>query len=91
MAVNVRIPTPLRKLTGDEELVEVKAGTIATAIAELEERFRGIRDRLVDESGQVRRFVNVYVNEEDIRFLGNNETPIRDGDEVSIIPAIAGG
>ena len=91
MPVTVRVPTPLRKLTGDEEIVLVQAGTIATAIAELERRFPGVAERLVDEKGEVRRFVNVYVNEEDIRFRSNNSTPIKDGDEVSIIPAIAGG
>lgn len=91
MAVNVRIPTPLRKLTGDEELVQVQPGTIATAFAEMQRRFPGIQERLMDEGGQVRRFVNVYVNEEDIRFLQNQDTALKDGDEVSIIPAIAGG
>ncbi len=91
MPVKIRIPTPLRKLTHDQDLVEVPPGTVATAIAELQLRFPGIRERLVDESGQVRRFVNVYVNEEDIRFLQNNDTPLKDGDDVSIIPAIAGG
>lgn len=91
MPVTVRIPTPLRKLTGDEEVVLVQAGTIASAIAELERRFPGIAERLVDPKGEVRRFVNVYVNEEDIRFRDNNSTPVKDGDEVSIIPAIAGG
>lgn len=91
MAVNVRIPTPLRKLTNEEELVEVQPGTITTAFAELQRRFPGIQERLLDEAGQVRRFVNIYVNEEDIRFLANQDTPLKDGDEVSIIPAIAGG
>lgn len=91
MSVKVRIPTPLRKLTHEQELVEVAPGTIGAAIAELQTRFPGIRERLVDESGQVRRFVNIYVNEEDIRFLQNNDTALKDGDEVSIIPAIAGG
>lgn len=91
MSVKVRIPTPLRKLTHEQELVEVAPGTIGAAIAELQSRFPGIRERLMDDSGQVRRFVNIYVNEEDIRFLQNNDTPLKDGDEVSIIPAIAGG
>lgn len=91
MAVKVRIPTPLRKLTNDLDLVEVSPGTVAGAIAEMQARFPGIRERLVDEAGEVRRFVNVYVNEEDIRFLQNQATPLKDGDEVSIIPAIAGG
>jgi len=91
MSKKVRIPTPLRKLTNNEEIVEIKAGTIGDAIVELQTRFPGIKERLVDDRGEVRRFVNVYVNEEDIRFLQNLQTPIKDGDEVSIIPAIAGG
>jgi molybdopterin synthase sulfur carrier subunit len=91
MAKKVRIPTPLRKLTNNEEVVEVDAGTIGAAISELQTRYPGIKERLMDESGQVRRFVNVYVNEEDIRFLKNQDTPLKDGDEISIIPAIAGG
>ena len=91
MPVNVRIPTPLRKLTNDEEIVQVSAGTVGGAIAELQNRYPGIKERLTDEGGGVRKFVNVYVNEEDIRFLQNQETALRDGDEVSIIPAIAGG
>lgn len=91
MPVNVRIPTPLRKLTNELDVVEVAAGTVGSAIVELQTKFPGIKDRLMDETGQVRRFVNVYVNEEDIRFLKNQDTPLKDGDEVSIIPAIAGG
>ncbi|MGD0410908.1 MAG: MoaD/ThiS family protein [Verrucomicrobiota bacterium] len=91
MPKKVRIPTPLRKLTNNEELIEVNAATIGEAIAELQKRFPGIRERLVDETGGIRRFVNVYVNEEDIRFLQNQETALKEGDEVSIIPAIAGG
>jgi sulfur-carrier protein len=91
MAAKIRIPTPLRKLTNDEELVEVDAATIGDAINELQARFPGIKERLLDESGAVRRFVNVYVNEEDIRFLQNQNTKLKDGDEISIIPAIAGG
>lgn len=91
MPVKVRIPTPLRKLTNNEEVVEVNAGTVGGAILELQGRFPGIKERLLDDNGTVRRFVNVYVNEEDIRFLQNQDTPIKSGDEVSIIPAIAGG
>ena len=91
MPATVRIPTPLRKLTNNEELVEVNAGTIGQAIGELQNRFPGIKERLLDDTGAVRRFVNVYVNEEDIRFLQNQETTVKDGDEISIIPAIAGG
>ncbi|MFT6617833.1 MAG: molybdopterin synthase sulfur carrier subunit [Limisphaerales bacterium] len=81
----------MRKLTNDEELVDVEAETIGDAINELQTKYPGIQERLMDENGEVRRFVNIYLNEEDIRFLQNKETPIKDGDEVSIIPAIAGG
>ena len=91
MAKTVRIPTPLRKLTNNEETVEVQAATIREALAELQSRYPGIQERLLDENGDVRRFVNVYVNEEDIRFLSNQQTPLKEGDEISIIPAIAGG
>ena len=91
MAKKVRIPTPLRKLTNNEEVVEVRASTIGDAIVELQARYPGIKERLVDDNGEVRRFVNVYVNEEDIRFLQNQQTPLKDGDEISIITAIAGG
>jgi molybdopterin synthase sulfur carrier subunit len=91
MPKKIRIPTPLRKLTNGEELVEVNAADVGAAIVELQSRFPGIKERLMDETGEVRRFVNVYVNEEDIRFLQNQQTPLKDGDEVSIIPAIAGG
>ena len=91
MAKKVRIPTPLRKLTNNEEVVEVNSATIGEAILELQTSYPGIQERLVDEKGEVRKFVNVYVNEEDIRFLQNQKTPLKDGDEISIIPAIAGG
>ena len=91
MPVEIRIPTPLRKLTHDEETVETSAETVGAAITDLEARYPGIQERLLDDEGQVRRFVNVYVNEEDIRFLKNQDTPLKDGDDVSIIPAIAGG
>lgn len=91
MAKKVRIPAPLRKLTNNEELVEIGAATVGGAIAELQSRYPGIKERLVGENGAIRRFVNVYVNEEDIRFLENQDTALKDGDEISIIPAIAGG
>jgi molybdopterin synthase sulfur carrier subunit len=91
MPITVRIPTPLRKLTNNEETVQLQAATVGDAIAELQTRYPGIRERLIDDAGAVRRFVNVYVNEEDIRFLKNQQTPLKDGDEISIIPAIAGG
>lgn len=91
MPAKVRIPTPLRKLTNNEEVVEVDGGTIGAIITELQSRYPGIKERLLDDNGAVRRFVNVYVNEEDIRFLQNQQTPVKSGDEISIIPAIAGG
>ena len=92
MPTQVRIPTPLRKLTGDQEVVEVNScTTIGQLIDSLETRFPGIKERLCDEKGEVRRFINVYLNDEDIRFLKNRETSIKEGDEVSIVPAIAGG
>lgn len=91
MAVTVRIPTPLQKLTGNMADVAVEAGTIGDVVESLEAKYPGIKERLCDESGRLRRFVNVYVNEEDIRFLDNENTQVEDGSEVSIIPAIAGG
>lgn len=91
MAVKVRIPTPLQKLTGDKGEVEVKATDIQNLLENLEKSFPGIKARICDEGGKVRRFVNVYLNEEDIRFLKQEATPLKDGDEVSIVPAIAGG
>lgn len=90
MGVKVRIPTPLQRLTEGKEEVEVISGTIKDVVENLDRRFPGIGER-ISENGKIRRFVNVYVNEEDIRFLKNEETPVKDGDEVSIIPAIAGG
>ena len=91
MAKKVRIPTPLRKLTNNEEVVEIKASTIGDAITELQSRYPGIKERLVDDNGEVRRFVNVYVNEEDIRFLGGQTYAFQEGDEVLLVPSIAGG
>lgn len=91
MSVRVRIPTPLRRFTGGAEEVGVGGATIASAIEDLESKFPGIKERLCDEQGRVRRFVNIYVNGDDIRFLSSLETPVKEGDEVSIVPAIAGG
>ena len=91
MAVNVLIPTPLRKFTNNQETVTVGVGTVATLVEELEQQFPGIKKSLTDDSGELRRFVNIYVNEEDIRFLEGKETPVNAGDAVSIVPAIAGG
>ncbi|MDA8334285.1 MAG: MoaD/ThiS family protein [Peptococcaceae bacterium] len=89
--VMVRIPTPLRGLCGGAAQVETAGGDLAAVIAELEDRHAGIRNRLCDENGSLRRFVNIYVNGEDIRFLAGLSTVVEDGDDVSIVPAIAGG
>ena len=91
MPVLVRIPTPLRSLTKGTAQVEAKGSTVIDIIGDLERQYPGMRDRLVDESGEIRRFVNVYVNQEDVRFLDGDKTVIKDGDEVSIVPAMAGG
>lgn len=89
--IKVRIPTPLRPLTKGQGEVEAQASSIAHMIETLNQAHPGLKDRLCDESGELRRFVNIYVNEEDIRFLNGKETSLKDGDEVSIVPAIAGG
>ena len=91
MAVKVRIPTPLRSLTAGQSLVEVGAKDINELIRELEKAFPGFKERICDEGDQIRRFVNIYVNEEDIRFKEGQSTLLKEGDDVSIVPAIAGG
>ncbi len=90
MGVKVRIPTPLQGLTNGKEEVEGSGGTVLELLKDLDMHYPGILER-VSEGGKVRRFVNIYVNEEDIRFLSAEQTLLKDGDEVSIIPAIAGG
>jgi molybdopterin synthase sulfur carrier subunit len=87
----VRIPTPLRKLTGGAEEVQASGTSVGELIGELEKKYPGIKERICDDTGSVRRFVNIFVKDEDIRFLQNLETPLTDKDEVSIVPAIAGG
>lgn len=89
--IKVRIPTPLRPLTKGQGEVEAKASSVVEMIETLNNAHPGIKDRLCDETGELRRFVNIYVNEEDIRFLKGKDTSLKDGDEVSIVPAIAGG
>ena len=87
----VRIPTPLRKLTDGKEEVSAMGATIGQVLDDLERHYPGIKARICDEHGQVRRFVNIFANDEDIRFLKNLDTPVKDSDEISIVPAIAGG
>jgi molybdopterin converting factor small subunit len=91
MPVQVSIPTILRQYTGGAKAVDGAGGTLAELFEDLEGRHPGLRDRLVEDSGRLRRFVNVYVNDEDVRFLGGLETPVADGDAVTVLPAVAGG
>lgn len=89
--VTVKIPTPLRKLTGGQDRVQADGAHVRAAIGDIEARHPGFQARLCDDAGSLRRFINIYVNQDDIRFLDNLDTVLQDGDELSIIPAIAGG
>jgi sulfur-carrier protein len=91
MTIPVRIPTPLRKLTENQEVVEAEGTTIRELIESLERSYPGLKERICDDQDQIRRFVNVFLNDEDVRFLEESETLVKSGDEVSIVPAIAGG
>jgi sulfur-carrier protein len=91
MAINVRIPQPLRNLTGNLPTVSAGGDTLLACITDLDATYPGVRERVMDEAGQIRRFVNVYVNGDDVRFIDGLATPLKDGDEVSIVPAVAGG
>lgn len=91
MSVTVRIPTPLRKLTQEQDVVAGTGETLTALISDLDTSYPGLQTRLVDEEGEIRRFVNVFVNGEDVRFLSGLGTTIAEGDEVSIVPAVAGG
>ena len=91
MAVKIRVPTPLMKLTDNQSEVTAEGATISEILNNLESQFAGIKERICDENGAPRRFINIYLNEEDIRFLEGESTAVKDGDEISIIPAIAGG
>ncbi|HVF10347.1 MAG TPA: ubiquitin-like small modifier protein 1 [Abditibacteriaceae bacterium] len=91
MSVLVRIPTPLQKLVGDKAELQVEAASLRDVVSKIAEANPEVKQRLLDDNGELRRFVNVYVNEEDVRFLQKLDTPLKDGDEVSIVPAIAGG
>lgn len=91
MSIKVRIPTPLQKLTDGKSEVESSGKTVIQLIDELEKKYPGTKERLCDEKGNIRRFINIFVNEKDIRFLKGQKTKLKNGDEISIIPAIAGG
>ena len=91
MSVTVRIPTPLRKLTNESEVVSGDGGTLMACIDSLEKQYPGLKERLCDETGELRRFVNIYVNGEDVRFQQGLQTSLKPGDEGSIVPAVAGG
>ena len=88
---NVRIPTPLRKLTNEQEVVPATGASIEEVLGNLDSSFPGLKERICDEQGNVRRFVNIFLNDEDIRFLDDKATAVKDSDEISIVPAIAGG
>ena len=91
MPVSVRIPPILRETTGGERAVESNGPTVAAVLDEINQRHPGFRDRLFADDGELRRFVNIYVNDEDIRYLAQLNTPVQDGDTLSILPAVAGG
>jgi molybdopterin synthase sulfur carrier subunit len=91
MALNVRIPTPLRKITNGKDEVTAEGKNVKEVIEDLEKNYPGLKERICEEDGSLRRFVNVYLNDEDIRFKDNVQTEVKDTDEISIIPAIAGG
>ena len=91
MSVMVRVPTPLRRLTSGQDKVTVEGRTLGEVIDSLDEGFPGIKERLCDDTGDLRNFVNIYVNGEDVRFLDGLNTEIESGDEVSVVPAVAGG
>ena len=92
MAVTINIPTPLRKLTSNQAEVELEAASVGELVENLEEAYAGIKEKLMDQSGDIRRYVNIYINDEDIRFLAQREkTPVQAGDNLIIVPSIAGG
>ncbi len=91
MAVTVKIPTPLRTLTNNDDSCEIDASDLAAVVTALEATYPGMQERLLDEGGEIRRFVNIFVNGEDVRFLNGLTTTLDTGDEISIVPAVAGG
>ena len=91
MSITVRIPTPLRRLTGGTDVVDSEGSNISEVVENLESNYAGFKERLIDENGEMRYFVNLYLNGEDVRFLEGLDTLTKDGDEISIVPAVAGG
>jgi molybdopterin synthase sulfur carrier subunit len=91
MSTLIRIPTPLRKLTAEAEIVSAEGKTIEEILIHLNKTYPGLSERICDENGNIRRFINIFLNDEDIRFLQDKATPVQEGDEISILPAIAGG
>ena len=91
MAITVRIPTPMRKLTQEQKQIEAQGSTVKDILHDLCEQYPELGERICDERGEVRRFVNLYLNDEDVRFKNGKDTPVADGDTLSIVPAIAGG
>ena len=91
MAVTVKIPTPLRRLTNQKDRVSAEGSNVASVVEALDKEFPGLKDRLCDADGSLRHFVNIYINGEDVRYVDGIKTPVKDGDELSIVPAVAGG
>ena len=91
MAVTVKIPTPLRRLTNQKDKVSASGANVSAIVEELDKEYPGIKERLCDENGALRHFVNIYINGEDVRYVDGINTAVKDGDEVSIVPAVAGG
>jgi molybdopterin synthase sulfur carrier subunit len=91
MSIMVRIPTPLRRITNGQDKVAVDGSSVGEIIGDLDSQFPGLKERLCDEQGEIRNFVNIYVNGEDVRFLDGINSPTAEGDEISIVPAVAGG
>jgi sulfur-carrier protein len=91
MPIEVRVPTVLRDHTNGEKAVSASGGTVLEVIEDLNTRYPGLRDRMIAESGELQRFINVYLNDEDVRYLGSLQAPVADGDILSILPAVAGG
>ncbi len=89
--IRVKLPTILRKYAGGEALIDAHGTTLRDLLTDLEQRFPGITKNVVSEDGGLHRFINIYVNDEDVRYLGSLETPVKDGDTVSLLPAVAGG